>query len=293
MFVYSRSDTGDVVDSCIMGLFISHHDQLAVSDLVERPVLRVHVVDAVTGAYLRRPGMEPDRFPSEQQQQAMLDAPGHDTMTTVYNNHLEAFTAVLSYVPATQTQACHHAHLNSRLLHCCCMAKLGLNCRSSPPAPRPKHRVSSCGRRSYRSTTPTKTRSSIRKPEPCSCLSSSSTQRTLPSGARTGTGFLGPPTVSHGHSSTWHTHARAGPRQTLGSGASLRSWTCSCMGAPLHHATAMELVWSYNGAAAGLRWGSHGGTSSTYNLRRMSAARCGCGAVDEPEAAGVHVAHAC
>eukprot|EP00892_Ulva_mutabilis_P004258 jgi/Ulvmu1/2203/UM013_0049.1 len=94
----------DATHSCIMGLLISHHDQLATSKLVERPILRVHVVDAVTGDYLQRPGMSVARFPSERQQQDMLDSPGHDTMTTVYNENLEAFTAVLSHVPATQTQ---------------------------------------------------------------------------------------------------------------------------------------------------------------------------------------------
>lgn len=87
-----------------MGLTISHHDQLAMGKLVERPVLRVHVVDAVTGDYLRRPGMEPGLFPTSQQQQAMLNQPGHETMTTVYDDNLEAFTAILSYVPAIQTQ---------------------------------------------------------------------------------------------------------------------------------------------------------------------------------------------
>lgn len=92
-------------DTCILGLTISHHDQLAMSKLADRPVLRVHVVDAVTGDYLPRPGMAQGCFPTRSQQQALLNQPGHDTMTTLYDDNLEAFTTVLSHVPAVQTQA--------------------------------------------------------------------------------------------------------------------------------------------------------------------------------------------
>lgn len=82
------------------------------SFVVERPAVRVHVVDAATGSYLKRPGHKSAglHFLEPQEQQRMLEAPGHDTMTTVYQQHeqgtMQASPTILSHVPAIQTQAC-------------------------------------------------------------------------------------------------------------------------------------------------------------------------------------------
>lgn len=81
------------------------------SFVVERPAVRVHVVDAATGSYLKRPGYKSAglQFLERQEQQRMLDAPGHETMTTVYQPHehgtMAAAPTILSHIPPVQTQA--------------------------------------------------------------------------------------------------------------------------------------------------------------------------------------------
>jgi hypothetical protein len=80
------------------------------SFVVERPVVRVHVVDGATGSYVKRTGHKSTglRFLQRQEQQRMLDAPGHEIMTTVYQQReqgtMAAVPAILSHVPPVQTQ---------------------------------------------------------------------------------------------------------------------------------------------------------------------------------------------
>lgn len=174
--VFRHAASQDSRGTCIMGLLISHHDQLAMGELVERPVLRVHVVDAVTGDYLRRPGMAPDCFPTPEQQQAMLNQPGHDTMTTVYDDNLEAFTAVLSYVPAIQTQASAPLVLSSAGSWALVDMPFCARCRNNHAPRPPRCRGNLYGRKSSTSTTCTRTRSSTHRLALCCSSRYCSTQ---------------------------------------------------------------------------------------------------------------------
>ena len=91
------------------------------SFVVDAPIVRVHVVDADTGSYLKRTDHTSTglRFLERQEQQSMLEAPGHETMTTVYQWHahgaMEASPSILSHVPPIQTQAW--------LPLCCCLRR--------------------------------------------------------------------------------------------------------------------------------------------------------------------------
>lgn len=84
---------------------------MPMSFVVERPVVRVHVVDAATGSYVKRPGHSAAglHLLERQEQQRMLDSPGHETMTTVYQQQehglMATSPAILSHVPPIQTQA--------------------------------------------------------------------------------------------------------------------------------------------------------------------------------------------
>lgn len=95
----------------MLALGIEHHSEMAMSFVVDAPTVRVHVVDAATGSYLKRCGHKSSglHFLERQEQQHMLEAPGHETMTTVYQQHehgaMAASPAILSHVPPIQTQA--------------------------------------------------------------------------------------------------------------------------------------------------------------------------------------------
>jgi hypothetical protein len=85
-------------------VYISHQDSSLAFLCMQRPFVRVHVVDGSSGRYVSRPEMNMWSPLDSCDQEADFKLMGHDTWVSVYDRQGCPHTAYLSHVPPTQTQ---------------------------------------------------------------------------------------------------------------------------------------------------------------------------------------------
>ena len=87
----------------IIQVDVHKSSRLQQSFLVERPVVRVHVVSQSTGRYFTHTSVAENQNLSAKQQADMLRMPGHPTMMTMHRGE-KYCVGTLDFIPAIQTQ---------------------------------------------------------------------------------------------------------------------------------------------------------------------------------------------